>query len=100
MVQGSKVTAKARAREAHAELLRARREHDQKVLAATESWYEATEVRASVEAALVAAVAGQGQAITALTDLKLTVDEVASLCGISTSEVRSLGKRKSDEQSS
>lgn len=100
MVQGSKVTAKARAREAHAELLRARRDHDQKVLAATEAWYEASEVRTAAEAALAAAVAGQGQAIAALTDLKMTVDEVAALCGISASEVRSLGKRKSDEQSS
>lgn len=101
MVQGSKVTARARARQAQAELLAARAEHDKKVLAATEAWYEASEARAAAEAAVVAAVEQQAQTISVLVgDLKVPVDDVAALCQISVGDVRFLNRRKSDESAS
>lgn len=101
MVQGSKVTAKARARAAQAELLRQRRQHDELVLAATETWYVAVDAKVAAEEALAAAVAEQAKAMATLTtDLGLTVETTATLCGVSSSEVRALVKQKNSDASS
>ena len=100
MVQGSKVTAKARARAAQAELLKQRREHDELVLTATEAWYVAVDARAAAEEALAAAAAEQARTMAKLTtDLGLSVETSATLCGVSASEVRALVKQKNSDTS-
>ena len=100
MVQGSKVTAKARARAAQADLLRQRREHDELVLAATEAWYVAVDARVAAEEELAAAVAEQAKAMATLTgDLGLSVETSATLCGVSASEVRALVKQRNSDTS-
>ena len=97
MVQGSKVSARARARTAQGEMLRKRKEHDDLVLGATESWYTAVDARAGAEETLAAAVADQAKALVVLTsDLSLTLDVAAELCGITPSEARALIKRAAD----
>lgn len=100
MAANAKVSARTRARQAQAELLAARAEHDRKVLAATEAWYEASEAREAAEAAVAAAADQQAQTIAVLVgELKVPVEDVASLCGVPASEVRTLARRKSDESS-
>jgi len=100
MVQGSRVTAKARARAAQAELLKQRREHDELVLTATEAWYVAVDARAAAEEALAAAAAEQSRVMATLTsDLGLTLETIATLCGVSASEVRALVKQKNSDTS-
>ena len=97
MVQGSKVSARTRARTAQAELLRKRKEHDDLVLVATEAWYSAADAKAAADEALAAAVSEQAKALVQLTgDLGLTFDTVGELCGITAAEVRALVKRGPD----
>ena len=84
-----------RAREAKAKVDARRAERDQRISQVQTEFFIALAEREEAEEAIARAEDNMARAVQALTasDLKVSVDDVADLCELTTSEVRSLKKR-------
>ncbi|MFF5325116.1 hypothetical protein ACFY2Y_15485 [Janibacter hoylei] len=84
-----------RAREAKAKVDARRAERDQRISQVQTDFFIALAEREEAEEAIARAEDNMARAVQALTasDLKVSVDDVADLCELTTSEVRSLKKR-------
>ena len=81
-----------RAREAKAKVDARRAERDQRISQVQTDFFIALAEREEAEEAIARAEDNMARAVQALTasDLKVSVDDVADLCELTTSEVRSL----------
>lgn len=94
MVKASEaMSARARARQAKAELDAQRAEQDRLIVDAATEFYEAAEATAAAQAALVAAEQKQTEAVARLVELGQTDTQIATLCGLNVKEVRDLRRR-------
>lgn len=82
------MSARARARQAKAQLDAQRAEQDRLVLDATTAFYEAVEALADARAAVVATEQRRAGSVAKLAGLGQTDDHIATLCGITAKEVR------------
>lgn len=87
-----KVSARERARVAKAERDAKRRLHDKSVMEETQNFYKAEDAAEVARAALDQAELDRATAVSALAELGETVADIATLCGISASDVRALKK--------
>ena len=85
-------SARARAREAHARQLEARRTTDRQVEQATVDYYEAYDLAEEARRTLAEAELAQAASVARLGDLGQSVAEVAALCSLTDKEVRALRK--------
>ena len=86
------LSARQRAREAKAQLDKERAEREAKIEALAVSFYDGQDSADKAAALLDQATASRTEAIKGLGELKLGVDEIATLCGISATEVRAYRK--------
>lgn len=86
----TKLSARDRARAAKAKLDAAGRDHHKLVEDAVTGFYEADDAREAALAAIAAADAARGAAITTLSGLNESVTRIASLTCLDPSEVRKL----------
>ena len=82
------VSARARARQAKAQLDAQRAEQDRLVLDATTAFYEAAEALAEARAAVATTEQQKAGSVAKLAGLGQTDDQIATLCGITAKEVR------------
>lgn len=94
MVKASEaLSARARARQAKAELDAQRVERDRLIVDATTAFYEADESLAKARAAAEMAEQQRAATVGQLFDLRQTEAEVATLCGLGIKEVRELRRK-------
>src|SRR6478735_8524588 len=94
MVKASEaMSARARARQAKAELDAQRTEQDRLILNAATEFYEAAEALAAAQAAAVTAEQQETVSVARLVELGQTDTQIATLCGIGIKEVRELRRR-------
>lgn len=84
------LTARARARQAKAQLDVQRAEQDRLIVDAATQFYEAAESLAVAQAAAAAAELARTTAVTRLVELGQTDTHIATLCGIGVKQVREL----------
>lgn len=82
------MSARARARQAKAQLDARRAEQDRLVLDATTAFYEAVEALSEARAAVVAAEQRRAGSVAKLAGLGQTDDHIATLCDITAKEAR------------
>lgn len=96
MVKASEaLSARARARQAKAELDAQRAEQDRLIVDATTEFYEGAEALAAAQAAATAAEQMRSTAVARLKELGQTETQIATLCGLTVKEVRDLRRRAS-----
>ena len=87
------LSARQRAREAKAQLDKERAEREAKIEALAVSFYDGQDSADKAAVLLAQATTARAKAIAELGELKLGVDEIATLCGISATEVRAYRKQ-------
>lgn len=94
MVKASEaMSARARARQAKAELDAQRAEQDRLIVDAATEFYEAAEALVAAHAAAFAAEESRTASVVRLVELGQTETQIATLCGIPAKEVRELRRR-------
>src|SRR6478735_9578313 len=94
MVKASEaMSARARARQAKAELDAQRAEQDRLIVDAATEFYEAVEALVAAQAAAAAADEQRTASVGRLTELGQTDGQIATLCGLGIKEVRELRRR-------
>lgn len=94
MVKASEaMSARARARQAKAELDAQRAEQDRLIVDKTTEFYEAAEALAAAQAAAAAAEQQRSTAVARLVEIGQTETQIATLCGLTAKEVRDLRRR-------
>lgn len=87
------MSARARARQAKAELDVQRAEQDRLIVDTATEFYEAAEALVAAHAAAVAAEESRSTAVARLVELGQTDTQIATLCGIATKDVKELRRR-------
>lgn len=87
------MSARARARQAKAELDVQRAEQDRLIVDTATEFYEAAEALVAAQAAAVAAEESRSTAVARLVELGQTDTQIATLCGIAAKEVKELRRR-------
>lgn len=88
----TKVSARERARLAKAERDAKRIQQEKAVMAETQNYYTAEDAVEAARQAMAQAEQERAAAVAALAELGETVADIATLCGISASDVRALKK--------
>lgn len=89
------LSARARARRAKAELDAQRAETDRQIVDAATEFYEGAEARDAALAAVATAEQRRVDAVSRLSELGQSVNDIAALCGITVKDVRELKKAAS-----